>query len=156
MSQPLPIERPALTPVARITPEQPRETPRETPKPPSDAKAGPADEAAMPFGADLPSIAGRDFASTLDLIREASEAVRLSEERANELEDELARTTARNADQVQALEAQVATTERRLLKAEERARAAETRAVNAETWLIRIHDAVASSFKRSSTTTSTS
>lgn len=108
-----------------------------------------AEHQAAPVGGELPSIAGRDFASALDLIREASDAVRLSEERANDLEHQLGQVSARAVEQIRALEAQVAATERRMQKAEERARLAESRAASAETWLIRLHDAITSSFRPS-------
>lgn len=90
----------------------------------------------------------RDFKSAIDLIKEASEAIRFSEERAGELEQQLHQVSHRSAEQVKALELQVATLERRLIKAEERARAAEVRANDAETWLSRLHDTIITSFRR--------
>ena len=99
-------------------------------------------------GTDLPSIAGRDFASALDLIREASDAVRASEARANDLEHQFGQLSTRAAEQIRSLEAQAAAAERRMRMAEERARAAEARATSAEAWLIRMHDAVLTSFKQ--------
>lgn len=90
----------------------------------------------------------RDFKSAIDLIKEASEAIRLSEERAVELEQQLHQVSTRANEQVKALEIQVAALERRLLKSEERARAAEVRANDAETWLSRLHDTIITSFRR--------
>jgi hypothetical protein len=90
----------------------------------------------------------RDFKSAIDLIKEASEAIRLSEERAAELEQQLHQVSTRASEQVKALEIQVAALERRLLKSEERARAAEVRANDAETWLSRLHDTIITSFRR--------
>lgn len=90
----------------------------------------------------------RDFKSAIDLIKEASEAIRFSEERAVELEQQLHQVSHRSAEQVKALELQVAALERRLIKSEERARAAEVRANDAETWLSRLHDTIITSFRR--------
>ncbi len=90
----------------------------------------------------------RDFKSAIDLIKEASEAIRFAEERSAELEQQLHQVTNRSAEQVKALEIQVAALERRLLKSEERARAAEVRANDAETWLSRLHDTIITSFRR--------
>lgn len=90
----------------------------------------------------------RDFSSAIDLIKEASEAIRFSEERAVELEQQLHQVSHRSAEQVKALELQVAALERRLIKSEERARAAEVRANDAETWLSRLHDTIITSFRR--------
>ena len=90
----------------------------------------------------------RDFKSAIDLIKEASEAIRFAEERSAELEQQLHQVTNRSAEQVKALEIQVSALERRLLKSEERARAAEVRANDAETWLSRLHDTIITSFRR--------
>lgn len=90
----------------------------------------------------------RDFKSAIDLIKEASEAIRFSEERSVELEQQLHQITTRSAEQMKALELQVAALERRLAKSEERARAAEVRANDAETWLSRLHDTIITSFRR--------
>lgn len=103
------------------------------------------------FPAQTPAADGapvRDFKSAIDLIKEASEAIRFSEERAVELEQQLHQITHRSAEQVKALELQVATLERRLIKSEERARTAEVRANEAETWLSRLHDTIITSFRR--------
>ncbi|GJD36902.1 hypothetical protein [Methylobacterium aerolatum] len=90
----------------------------------------------------------RDFKSAIDLIKEASEAIRFAEERSAELEQQLHQVSGRAAEQVKALEIQVAALERRLMKSEERARAAEVRANDAETWLSRLHDTIITSFRR--------
>ncbi len=90
----------------------------------------------------------RDFKSAIDLIKEASEAIRFAEERSAELEQQLHQVSNRAAEQVKALEIQVAALERRLMKSEERARAAEVRANDAETWLSRLHDTIITSFRR--------
>jgi hypothetical protein len=99
---------------------------------------GPSDEA-LP----APANAGpkRDWSASLDLIHEATAAIRISEERAAELEQELERTVARALERATALEAQVAA-------AQSRADLAERRADEAEEWLARLHDAVVEGFTR--------
>ncbi|KQP33778.1 hypothetical protein ASF49_07880 [Methylobacterium sp. Leaf104] len=83
----------------------------------------------------------RDWSASLDLIHEATAAIRISEERATELEQELERTVARALERATALEAQVAA-------AQTRADLAERRAEEAEEWLARLHDAVVDGFTR--------
>jgi hypothetical protein len=90
----------------------------------------------------------RDWSSSLDLIHEATEAIRISEERAADLEQELERVTTQSQERARLLEAQVAAAERRTEKAEERTRMAEKRAGEAEAWLARLHDAIVAGFTR--------
>jgi predicted nucleic acid-binding Zn-ribbon protein len=88
----------------------------------------------------------RDWSSALDLIQEASEAIRLSEERSADLEAELREISAKSAETTRQLEGQLATVERRLAKMEERARAAEARANDSEAWLVRVNDSLVAAF----------
>ena len=90
----------------------------------------------------------RDWSSSLDLIQEATAAIRISEERAADLEQELERVTAQSQERARLLEAQVAAAERRTEKAEERTRMAEKRAGEAEAWLTRLHNAIVAGFTR--------
>lgn len=90
----------------------------------------------------------RDWSSALDLIHEATAAIRISEERSVDLEQELERVTAQAQERARLLEAQVAAAERRTEKAEERIRMAEKRASEAEAWLARLHDAIVAGFTR--------
>ena len=83
----------------------------------------------------------RNWSSTLDLIHEATTAIRISEERAAELEIELKRTVAQAIERERLLEQKVAATEAR-------AELAESRASDAEEWLARLHDAVVTGFTR--------
>ncbi|NEU10624.1 hypothetical protein G3T14_00585 [Methylobacterium sp. BTF04] len=83
----------------------------------------------------------RDWSSALDLIHEATAAIRISEERQSELEEELRRTVVQAVERARFLEAQVAA-------AENRADLAEKRASDAEEWLGRLHDAVVDGFTR--------
>jgi hypothetical protein len=113
---------------------------------PSPHRGAPAPEPLAPQAAPadgLPAPAGpkRDWSASLDLIHEATAAIRISEERAAELEQELERTVARALERATALEAQVAA-------AQTRADLAERRAEEAEEWLARLHDAVVEGFTR--------
>ena len=94
------------------------------------------------------SAGDRDWSSALDLIHEATAAIRISEERSVDLEQELERVTAQAQERARLLEAQVAAAERRTEKAEERIRVAEKRASEAEAWLARLHDAIVAGFTR--------
>lgn len=75
----------------------------------------------------------RDWSSALDLIHEATAAIRISEERSSELEAELQRTVVQALERAKFLEAQIAV-------AENRAMLAEQRASDAEEWLARLHE----------------
>lgn len=103
----------------------------------------PAQQAHLDETLPAPANAGRtrDWSASLDLIHEATAAIRISEERAAELEQELERTVARALERATALEAQVAA-------AQTRADLAERRADEAEEWLARLHDAVVEGFTR--------
>ncbi|HEX8417917.1 MAG TPA: hypothetical protein VF641_09980 [Methylobacterium sp.] len=90
----------------------------------------------------------RNWSSALDLIHEATAAIRISEERSSDLEQELERVLAQAQERARLLEVQVAVAERRTEKAEERVRAAEKRANEAEAWLARLHDAIVAGFSR--------
>lgn len=90
----------------------------------------------------------RDWSSALDLIQEASEAIRISEERAADLETQMQQVAAQAAEEIRLLEVQIATGAQRLQASEERVRAAEARANEAEAWLVRLHDAILNGFRR--------
>ncbi len=83
---------------------------------------------------------GRDWAAALDLITEASEAVRLAEDRTIAAEQYNQQLTQFFKDQGKATEAKIAA-------AEKRAELAELRAAEAEEWLARLHDAIVGGFK---------
>lgn len=83
----------------------------------------------------------RNWSSTLDLIHEATAAIRISEERSSELEKELRVTVAQAIEREQVLEGKLA-------KSETRAELAEKRASEAEEWLARLHEAVVAGFTR--------
>ncbi|MCJ2072024.1 hypothetical protein MKK75_25020 [Methylobacterium sp. J-030] len=88
----------------------------------------------------------REWSSAVDLIREASEAIRVGEERASELEAQLAQVVAQADLEIRRLEQEVATGVQNLARSEERVRLAEARASEAEEWLVRLHDAAIEAF----------
>ena len=90
---------------------------------------------------EAPKPETRNWSSTLDLIHEATTAIRISEERSAELEVELQRTVTQAMERERFLEQKVSA-------AEARADLAETRAREAEVWLSRLHDAVVAGFTR--------
>lgn len=87
-----------------------------------------------------------DWTSALHLVEEASEAIRIGEERANELESQLEQVMIQAAEEVRRLNAELSASEQRAARAEDRTRAAEARANEAEAWLARLHNAVHSAF----------
>lgn len=127
-----------------------------------------------------PSLSGngsakRDWSAALDLMNEAFEAMRMSEERAAEMEaqmEDLARrfneeskasqarllSAERRAEEAQARawqeESRAKEAEARVKKAEASAKQAEDRADEAEQWLARFHDAVVKGFSQRRATAS--
>ncbi len=90
--------------------------------------------------ADVPPPAERrDWGAAIDLINEASNAVRWAEERAQTAEDYSKQLAAFHKEQLKAAEQRAAT-------AEKRTEAALLRAAEAEAWLTRFHDAIVEGF----------
>ena len=83
----------------------------------------------------------RDWGAAIDLVKEASEAIRFAEERAQAAEDYSNQLTTYHKEQLKAAEARVAAAERR-------AEVAQLRASEAESWLSRFHDAINEGFGR--------
>lgn len=81
----------------------------------------------------------RDWGAAIDLINEASNAVRWAEERAQTAEDYSKQLAAFHKEQLKAAEQRAAT-------AEKRTEAALLRAAEAEAWLTRFHDAIVEGF----------
>lgn len=79
-------------------------------------------------------------------MQEAAEAIRISEERAVDLENQLRSVISQAEDEVRQLQKTLASNQVLLSQAEDRARRAEARAKEAETWLVRIYDAVFTAF----------
>ncbi len=88
----------------------------------------------------------RDWSAALDLVREASEAIRIRDERATEMEIEHRLDAERASEEIRSLQEQLDETELRLAETEARARLAEARASEAEAWLAKMHDAIVGSF----------
>jgi chromosome segregation ATPase len=88
----------------------------------------------------------RDWSAAIDLVREASEAIRLSEERATELEGRTQELLQRFREELKSAQARIAASEKRAEEAEGRARDAESRMKDAEQWLERFHDAILDGF----------
>lgn len=83
----------------------------------------------------------RDWGAAIDLVKEASEAIRFAEERAQAAEDYSTQLTTYHKEQLKAAEARIAAAERR-------AEVAQLRAAEAESWLSRFHDAINEGFGR--------
>lgn len=90
----------------------------------------------------------RDWSSALDLVQEACEAIRISEERVQELERQGQQAMLQTREDIKALQLQIQAGERRAQAAEARASRAEARALEAESWLARLHDAITMGFGR--------
>lgn len=97
-------------------------------------------------GRDRSGSAKRDWSAALELVREASEAIRLSEERATELEAKTQDLLERFRDELKTAQGRIAAAEKRAEEAEARAREAESRMQDAEDWLSRFHDAILDGF----------
>lgn len=81
----------------------------------------------------------RDWSAALDLVREASQAIRATEARNQEMEARIQGLMRRASEELEAAEA-------RIEAAEARAAEAEIRADAAEEWLRRFHDAITEGF----------
>ncbi|RIX97585.1 hypothetical protein D3218_18615 [Aureimonas flava] len=90
--------------------------------------------------------AARDWSAALDLVREASEAIRIRDERATEMEIEHRLDAERASEEIRSLQEQLDEAEVRLAETEARVRLAEGRAAEAEAWLAKMHDAIVGSF----------
>ena len=113
---------------------------------PSGAFGSPSSAGAEPAPDRRPPSHVGDWSAAIELVHEASEAIRISEERAAELEAQLGQVMAQAAEEMRRLNAEIAGVEQRLARSEDRARAAEDRADEAEAWLGRLHEAVFTAF----------
>ena len=95
---------------------------------------------------DPPSSSHPDWSSTVQLIHEAHEAMRISDERVEELEAYLNDVIAQAQDEVSHLTKRAEAAERRAAAAERQAQEAEARAQDAENWLMHLHEVVVRSF----------
>lgn len=112
---------------------------------PSSQPPAPAAVVAEGEGEELP-VRKRDWSSALDLVQEACEAIRISEERVLELERQNQQSSFQSREDIKALQSQLQVSERRAQAAEARAARAEARALEAESWLARLHDAITMGF----------
>lgn len=104
-------------------------------------------------GTDEPSSGGRrDWSAALDLIQEATEAIRLSEERVEELERQAEEQDIRTRADYAALRDQLQMAQREIENAYARADAAEKQAKEANEWLARLNSAITQGFGRGSGT----
>lgn len=85
---------------------------------------------------------GSDFSSAIDLIHEASEAIRISEQRAADLEAQMKALLNDATQEMARLKGEIAAKDAQIVKALEQAQAAEARAREAEAWLERMNEAV--------------
>lgn len=100
----------------------------------------PVDEPeAQPVATQAPR---RDWAAALTLVEEAAEAIRLSEERVEELRREAEEQTQQHHSDLTALHGQLLAAQREIEAANQRTRAAEQRAAEANDWLARLDDAI--------------
>lgn len=84
----------------------------------------------------------RDWAAALTLVQEAAEAIRLSEERVEELRRDADDQAQQHHADLTALHSQLLAAQREIEAANQRARAAEQRAAEANDWLTRLDDAI--------------
>lgn len=97
--------------------------------------------------AEKPRIQGKlDWSATVDLIREATEAMRASEERSRDLEARLTATILEANNDINERNSQLTAAERTIEQLQERARLAEERAQEAEAWLSRLHETISTAF----------
>jgi hypothetical protein len=81
----------------------------------------------------------RDWASAIELVNEACEAIRIAEEKASAAEHYSEELNQYHTEQAKMAAAKISTLEKRL-------ESAESRANEAEEWLLRFHDAIVEGF----------
>lgn len=84
----------------------------------------------------------RDWSAALDLVHDAAEAIRVTEERAQAMETRAQTLAERATEELQAAVVRIQAAEARAKAAEARAQDAEARAKDAEAWLVRLHDVI--------------
>ncbi|WP_156386687.1 hypothetical protein [Aureimonas sp. Leaf454] len=111
-----------------------RDGPRDNQNPAPAAQAWPA------------SAPSRDWTAALALVQEAAEAIRLGEERIEELRREADEQAEQHHADLKALHAQLVGAQREIEAANHRARAAEQKAREAIEWLSKLDDAIRTHF----------
>lgn len=99
--------------------------------PPKSADPGAASRPAGPMTA-------REFAAAIDLVREAAEAMKVSENRTREAEARNQALAQRASEELKAAEARIAAADARTRAAEARAQESEARAQESDSWLRQI------------------
>lgn len=84
----------------------------------------------------------RDLAAALDLVHQAAESIRVTENRAQDMEARTRALADRATEELRLAESRIQAAEARARAFEERALQAEARAQEAEEWLKRIHDVI--------------
>ena len=137
----------------RVYPDEPREValdppmPRGTSEGPAEgiekvlrfapARAG-EDESGKP-----PPVSARDFASAMDLVRDAAGRIKAAEERSREADGRTHTIAQRAAEELKNAELRIQALETRARMAEGRAADAEARATEADAWLRQIFSTIA-------------
>ena len=87
-------------------------------------------------------LAKRDLAAALDLVHQAAESVRVTENRAQDMEMRTRALADRATEELRLAESRIQAAEARARAFEDRAVQAEARLHEAEEWLKRIHDVI--------------
>jgi len=134
----------------RIQPEDMAPLPAERPKTESMSEgiekvlrfAAPAPKATESEQAPAPKVGGpvtaREFATAIDFVHEAAQAIKAAEERTREAESRTHGLAQRAAEELKNAELRIQALEARVRAAEGRAQEAETRAKEADAWLRQI------------------
>lgn len=88
----------------------------------------------------------RDFSGSLQIVQEVVEAMRISDARVSELENELHQFAGQANDEINRLKAQLESRELDLQRANHRIRETEERAAQAEAGLAKLNEAIKGSF----------
>lgn len=89
-----------------------------------------------------------EWASTLLLVQEACESIRISEERVEALERELEQAAINSRDDLKQMLVRFQSAQEEIKNANARAKAFEARALEAENWLGRLNEAIVDGFSR--------
>ncbi len=108
--------------------------------------AAPAPKAMEPEPAPAKSggpVTAREFATAIDFVHEAAQAIKAAEERTREAESRTQGLAQRAAEELKNAELRIQALEARVRAAEGRAQEAETRAKEADAWLRQIFTTIA-------------
>lgn len=88
-------------------------------------------------------VTARDFATAIDVVRDAAQAIKHAEERSREAESRTQSVAQRAAEELKHAEMRIQALESRVRAAESRTQDAETRAKEADAWLRQIFSTIA-------------